>query len=166
MSMEGPFDSDDLMAVTQQRLKESAFPWSVTPAYVGEVQATQAHIDGYGHVNNLVYPMWAMEAAWHHSTQIGYPFSRFRELGIGFVIVDHHFSYRAPLLCGEHAWMATWISRNDQRVRITRCFEMRRVTDGKILFEGRTNFISIEMKSGRPVRMLPELALAFASHEE
>ncbi|MEO1426122.1 MAG: thioesterase family protein [Pseudomonadota bacterium] len=136
--------------------------WSRTPGYVGTVTATAAHIDGFGHVNNMVYPLWAMEAAWHHSAALGFPFERFQTMGTGFVISTHEFSYKVPVLKGQTVHVATWIARNDGRLRLTRAFEMRLADCGTLVFTGETLFISIDMQTGKPIRMPRAFAQAYA----
>ena len=127
--------------------------WTAPPGYVGRVTAKAEHIDEFNHVNNLVYPQWALEAAWHHSTLLGFPFSKIKEGGIGFVIARHEFEYKGAVLEGDEVLVATWISDNDKRLRMTRDYEMRLASTGKTVFRGQTFFIIIDMASGKPCRM-------------
>ncbi len=136
--------------------------WPVTPGYVGAVTAMASHIDEFNHVNNLVYPQWALEAAWHHSTRLGYPFSKIKEGGIGFVIARQEFDYLGAVLEGDEVLVATWISSNDRRLRMTRNYEMRLAKTNKPVFRGQTFFITIEMKSGKACRMPKEFIEAYA----
>lgn len=135
--------------------EDGSYPggWPVMPGYVGCLTVGHQHIDEFGHVNNLVYPTWALEAAWHHSTILGFPFSKFAELGTGFVVWNHSFDFLAPLIAGDEVLVATWIAANDGRMRLTRAYEMRHATSDKPVFRGQTLFISIDMKSGKPCRM-------------
>ncbi len=151
------FSADTLEAASPQ-----ACPWTCPPGYVGTVTATGDHIDGFGHVNNMIYPIWCMEAAWKHSDGLGLPFSRFAEIGTGFVIAQHEFDYKRAMLEGERAHVATWIATNDRRMRLTRAYEIRLpAAKGALLFSGKTLFISIDMKTGRPCRMPPKFAEAY-----
>lgn len=137
--------------------------WSVLPGYVGRVTAKTEHIDEFNHVNNLVYPQWALEAAWHHSTLLGFPFSKIKEGGIGFVIARHEFDYKGAVLEGDEVLVATWISANDKRLRMTRDYEMRLANSGKLVFRGQTFFITIDMASGKAVRMPKAFIEAYVS---
>jgi len=103
-----------------------------------------------------------MEAAWHHSEALGFPFSKFEEMGTGFVISRHEFDYKAPVLEGQSVHVATWIMANDQRLRLTRGYEIRLASDGALAFRGQTLFITIDMASGKPVRMPRAFAEAYA----
>jgi len=156
------FDTHYLTDIDGHKISWPTAKWPVTPGYVGKVTPKRSDIDGFGHVNNMVYPLWAMEAAWRHSTLLGYPFERFREMGTGFVISSHQFDYKSPVLENEDIYVATWIADNDLRLRLTRAFEIRLVKDGRLAFQGRTLFISIDMATGRPVRMPAEFAKRYA----
>ncbi|MEL6380570.1 MAG: thioesterase family protein [Pseudomonadota bacterium] len=161
MTMPPLFDS---AALTPVRVETPAWPaqtWSRTPGFVGAVTADASHIDGFGHVNNMVYPLWAMEAAWHHSAALGFPFDRFQSMGTGFVISTHEFAYKVPVLMGQTVYVATWIAANDGRLRLRRGFEMRLAACGTLVFTGETLFISIDMETGKPVRMPAEFAKAY-----
>ncbi len=139
-----------------------ALGWPVIPGYVGQLTVGPEHIDEFGHVNNLVYPQWALEAAWHHSALLGFPFSKFAEIGSGFVVWNHSFDYVAPVVNGQVVMVATWIAKNDGRMRLTRAYEMRLANNNKLVFRGQTLFISIHMKSGKPCRMPVEFVQGYA----
>lgn len=131
----------------------AALDWPVANPFVLRRAAGAADIDGYGHVNNLRYIEWALEIAWAHSAALGFPFEEFERLGAGFVVWRHEFDYAAPAFDGDEIAIATWIAENDGRLRLTRAFEMRRLADAKVIFRGRTKFITIDMATGRPQRM-------------
>ncbi len=135
--------------------------WSKMPGFVGEVVADKSHIDGFGHVNNMVYPNWAMEAAWQHSDRLGFPFEKFNELGVGFVIHRHEFDYKAPVLEGQRIQIATWVDENDGRMKLIRAYEIRFADTGRLVFKGKTLFICVDMKTGRPARMPPLFAQTY-----
>lgn len=156
------FDTNALTPIDPATVQWPAHRWPVTPGYVGAVTACAEHIDGFNHVNNMVYPTWCMEAAWHHSAVLGFPFSKFAELGTGFVISSHQFEYKAPVLEGQSVHVATWIAANDGRLRLTRAFEIRLADNGALVFRGQTLFISIDMATGKPVRMPAAFAKAYA----
>ncbi len=143
-------------------VENSSLSWPVKPAYVGVLTAGEEHQDEFGHVNNLVYPQWAVEAAWHHSSAIGFPYTRFVETGFGPVVWQHKFDYVAAVKLGDQIEVATWVAKNDGRLRMTRAYEMRLRGTDICVFRGETLFIWIEMASGRPVRMPKECAQAYA----
>ncbi|SNT72496.1 acyl-CoA thioester hydrolase [Amphiplicatus metriothermophilus] len=135
--------------------------WPVAEPFVVRRLATAGDADAFGHVNNVRYIDWAMEAAWAHSQALGLSFADYERLGVGCVVQRHEFDYLAPVMPGETVAVATWIAECDGRVRLTRAFEMRRESDGAALFRGRTKFVTIDMKTGRPARMPPEFVAAY-----
>lgn len=140
-------------------------PWPVADPFIERRVVRAADIDEFGHVNNVRYVAWAMEVAWAHSAALGFPYSEYERCGVGCVVQRHEFDYLAPAVEGEAVDVATWIAENDGRVRMIRAFELRRADDGKPLFRGRTKFVTVELKSGRPVRMPPAFAAAYRPAE-
>lgn len=159
------FDTNDLTDLTSAQPAGNAPSWPVQPGYIGEVTALKEHIDGFNHVNNMVYQAWAMEAAWRHSDLLGFPFRRFQEIGIGFVISSHMFEYKTPIIEGDTVHVATWIAENDRRLRLTRAYEIRQARSEHLAFKGETLFISIDMSTGKPIRMPTEFADTYSVAE-
>ncbi len=118
-------------------------------------------IDAFNHVNNARYIDWANEIAWAHSKALGLSMDDYRRIGAGCVVWRHEFDYLAPVLLAEEIEVATWISENDNRVRLTRVYEMRNAATGRVVFRGQTKFVCIDMKTGRPARMPPEFIEAY-----
>lgn len=136
-------------------------PWPVASPFVQRRVATRADLDDFCHVNNIRYIAWALDAAWAHSDALGLSFADYARIGTGCVVWRHEFDYIAPVLEGETVEIATWIAENDGRVRLARAFEMRRAGDSKPVFRGRTKFVCIDMKTGKPARMPQEFIDAY-----
>ncbi|MEL7492128.1 MAG: thioesterase family protein [Pseudomonadota bacterium] len=135
--------------------------WPVARPFVQPRKAVAADIDDFNHVNNVRYIDWAMETAWAHSNALGFTMEDYKRIGVGCVVWNHNFDYKAPVLEGDEVLIATWIGSNDGRLRLTRCFEMRRADDGALCFSGETLFVTIDMASGKPVRMPPSFVEAY-----
>ncbi len=118
-------------------------------------------IDAFNHVNNARYVDWANEIAWAHSNALGLSMADYIRIGVGCVVWRHEFDYVAPVHEGDEIEIATWIAENDNRVRLVRAYEMRDRRSGKAVFRGRTKFVCIDMKTGRPARMPPEFIAAY-----
>ena len=125
-------------------------------------QVAPADIDGFGHVNNGRYVDWANEIAWAHSQALGLSIEDYHRIGVGCVVWRHEFDYLAPLLLGEEIEIATWIAENDRRLTLTRAYRITRLADRKEAFRGRTKFVCVDMKSGRPARAPAEFLRAYA----
>jgi len=137
-------------------------PWPVTAPFVQSRIVSEDDIDAFGHVNNVRYVTWAMDIAWAHTNTLGLSFEDYERLGVGCVVWRHEFDYLASARAGDDVEIATWIAKNDQRVRLVRAFEMRRLADEKVLFRGQTVFVTIDMKSGKPARMPKEFISGYA----
>ncbi|RZO67254.1 MAG: acyl-CoA thioesterase [Parvularculaceae bacterium] len=122
--------------------------------------AGNCDLDEFGHVNNVRYVAWAMDAAWAHSKAIGMSFAEYDRIGAGFVVQRHDFKYLAPVHEGDEVTIATWIDANDGRVRLIRRFEIWAGDDRKC-FAGATHMVAIDLKSGRPTRMPKEFVEAY-----
>ena len=134
--------------------------WPVANPFVRLRRAGAEDIDDFGHVNNLRYIHWAMEHAWAHSAALGLSFEDYKRIGVGCVVWRHEFDYVGQVMPDEEVAIATWIAASDERVRLTRAFEMRRLHDQPV-FKGRTTFVTIDRASGRPARMPPDFIDAY-----
>ncbi|MEM8988627.1 MAG: thioesterase family protein [Pseudomonadota bacterium] len=138
------------------------FAWPVQAPFVQRHTVEKSDTDEFGHVNNLRYGQWAMDAAWAHTNALGLAFADYERLGVGCVVWRHEFDYLAPTFIDDEIAVATWIGEMDGRLRMQRCYEMRRAGDGALVFRGRTTFVSMDMKTGKPVRMPQEFVAAYA----
>lgn len=139
--------------------------WPVAAPFLQRRTAGVGDIDGFNHVNNARYIDWANEIAWAHSNALGLSMEDYRRIGAGCVVWRHEFDYVAPVILGDDIEVATWIAENDNRVRLTRAYEMRNAATGRVVFRGRTVFVSIDMRSGKPARMPPEFIAAYKPAE-
>ena len=114
-------------------------------------------IDGLGHVNNQVYLDWLMEAATKHSEAVGWDIKRLIAAGEGWVVRRHEIDYLLPVLPGETVRMRTWIE-TAERASSARQYEVYRLSDGKMACSGRTLWVWINYKTGRPSR-IPEAVI-------
>lgn len=132
---------------------DSPVSWPVVSPFVIRKIVGAGDIDAFNHVNNARYIDWANEIAWAHSDALGLSMDDYIRIGTGCVVWRHEFDYLAPAHLGDEIEIATWIAENDNRVRLVRAYEMRQFQTGKIVFRGRTKFVCIDMKTGKPARM-------------
>ncbi|MCI5047163.1 MAG: acyl-CoA thioesterase [Aquisalinus sp.] len=130
--------------------------------HLHEVRAEAHHTDMFGHVNNAWYVAWAMDCAWGHSEALGLDFAAYERVGIGCVIREHRYTYLAAAHENDDIIIGTAIIHNDRKLRLTRAFELRRAADDRLLVKGQTDFVSINIKSGRAVRMPEEYVHLYA----
>ena len=131
-------------------------PLDFPGAHVVQLEVRAADIDAYDHVNNAVYLSWLDRAAWSHSAALGLPLERCVALRRGMAALRTEIDFVRAALAGDQVQVATWIAAGDGRLRVGRRFQVLRVADGETLARARTEYVCINLDSGRAVRM-PEL---------
>jgi acyl-CoA thioester hydrolase len=135
--------------------------WDRPRPFVVEVDVVATDIDAYGHVNNAVYLGWFDRAAWAHSAALGVPLERCLELRRGMAALHSEIDYVRAALRTDHVMIATWIVASDRRLRVTRGFQIRRASDGATLARARTEYVCLNLDSGRAARMPAEFASCY-----
>jgi len=121
-----------------------------------ELSVRPEDIDEYAHVNNSVYLTWFDRVAWSHSAALGVPVSECTRIRRGMAAVRTEIDYVLAAVSGDVVQVGTWIVATDQRLRVERRFQVRRAADGATLARARTDYVCINLDSGRAVRM-PEI---------
>jgi acyl-CoA thioester hydrolase len=119
-------------------------------------------IDELGHVNNLKYIAWMQEIAIQHSAAEGWPVERYLRSGAVWVVRSHFITYLRPAFERETITLQTWIAEIKQRSCL-RKYLVLRAQDQSILAEAETNWVYIDQRTGRPLRIPEELRAAFDS---
>ena len=131
----------------------TALNWQIAPQHILAIAVRDRDIDAFNHVNNVVYLRWMADTAWDHSKKLGFDFAAYEARDCGFVVTRHEIDYRQAALLGDIVHVATWISRNDGRVKLRRRFQMISERTGQTLAFGMTEFASMKLSSARAVRM-------------
>jgi len=105
-------------------------------------------IDGNGHVNNVAYVQWMQDAAIRHFTSIN-GMDLMHGLGATWVVRSHRIEYLAEAIAGDRIEARTWVA-NFRRVRSLRRYEFVRAADGIVLAKGETEWVFVDVESGRP----------------
>lgn len=135
--------------------------WDVAAPFVERVIVQAADIDRFGHTNNVVYLSWLERVAWAHSVSLGLDFAAYERLGAGCVARRHELDYLAPTFVEDELWLGTWIAENDGRLGMWRAYQIVRVADARTVLRGRTQWICVDLKSGRPRRQPAEFVTAY-----
>jgi acyl-CoA thioester hydrolase len=117
-------------------------------------------IDLQGHVSNLAYVGWMQDVAIEHSAVAGWPMSRYLSLGAGWVVRSHFIEYLRPAFAGEPLAVHTWVPRFDQR-STPRKYVFLRESDGQMLAQAETQWVFVDLTTGRRRPLPPELLSAF-----
>jgi acyl-CoA thioester hydrolase len=114
-------------------------------------------IDEYGHVNNVMYVQWMQDAAVRHVRSI----TEFTDAeNRGWFAREHRIEYLLPAFEGEQIEVRTWVAEV-KRVRILRKYEFRRTQDDTLIARGSTQWIYVELSSGRPLPIPAEVLSLF-----
>jgi acyl-CoA thioester hydrolase len=120
--------------------------------FVLRVRAMPADIDGLGHVSNLVYLRWVLEAALAHSTAAGLDEAAYVSRGQGWVVRRHEIDYLRAAFEGDELTVETRVATvlaasSTRRTRILRA--------GEVLARAATDWAYVDYRTGRPMR-IPE----------
>jgi acyl-CoA thioester hydrolase len=130
--------------------------WDLPTPFVIDLQVVADDIDGLGHANNAVYVSWLERCAWRHSQSLGLDLTEYRRLDRAMAVVRHEVDYLASAYEGDELQVATWIIESDQKLRMSRHFQLTRPADGVTLLRAKTTFVCIELSTGKPKRMPQE----------
>jgi len=122
----------------------------------------QDAIDHNGHVHNVTYLSWMIEAATRHSESVGYGYEACSALGGAWVAKSHHIAYKAPAFKDEVLRMETWIDEIG-KLKSTRKYRLLKDENGVVVCEGETEWVFVDSERMRPMR-IPEVIIdAFES---
>lgn len=127
--------------------------WDLATPFVIDLCVAAEDIDGLGHANNAVYVSWLERCAWRHSQSLGLDLTEYRRLDRAMAVLRHEIDYLAAAYEGDELQLATWIVESDNRLKMSRHFQLVRPSDATTLLRARTTFVCIELSSGKPKRM-------------
>ena len=124
----------------------------MTGAYEYELEVPPSVIDANGHVNNVEFIRWMQEAATRHATETGCTAAT-QAAEATWVVRSHHIVYLHPTLAGDRVRVRTWVA-NFRRAFSLRRYEFIRDRDSSALARGETDWVFVDVQSGRP-RTIP-----------
>jgi acyl-CoA thioester hydrolase len=116
----------------------------------------QSVIDENGHVNNVAYVQWMQEAAIRHGGSMDYKPPEHA----GWFVREHRIEYLLPAFLGDEIEVCTWISEW-KRVRAHRRYTFTRMSDGKLVARGETDWVHVDVRTGRPIAVPVEIQALF-----
>lgn len=117
-------------------------------------------IDRVGHVNNLEYLRWMLDAATEHTAAQGWPLARYEKAGAGWVVRSHAIEYLRPAFAGEAITLATWVAAM-ARTTSTRKYLYYRPADDAVLATAQTLWVFVDFGTGRLTRIPGAVLAAF-----
>ena len=128
--------------------------WDHPHPHVLAMTVSADSIDLMGHANNVEYLRWLESVAWHHSNVLGLDWAAYQRLDRAMVARHTELTYLAAAFEGDELLIATWIVENDAKLSIRRQYQLVRPHDGKTLLRGSTQWVCVEISTGKPKRML------------
>jgi acyl-CoA thioester hydrolase len=129
-------------------------PWDFPAPHTVTLEVLPTDIDAYDHVNNSVYLAWLDRAAWSHSAALGIRLEEcVARLRRGMAAHRTEIDYLRAAVLGDQVLVGTWITDTDSKLRVRRSFQVRRAADGETLARARTDYVCINLDSGRAARM-------------
>jgi acyl-CoA thioester hydrolase len=111
-------------------------------------------IDRLGHVNNLAYLAWMIDAAVAHSAAQGWTGERYEKLGAVWVVRSHEITYVEPAFAGQPLVVRTWVA-DMTKVSSTRRYRIVRAADDALLAKAATRWAFVDRATGS-LRRIPE----------
>lgn len=128
------------------------------PKYSYQFKVPSTAIDNLGHVNNVIYLQWCLEAAEKH--WISKTDEALRDQYV-WVVLNHNITYKNPSFLGEELEIQTWIESHSG-VRSTRCYRILRIADGKTIIEAKTKWALLDGNIRRPIIIPSAIAHLFS----
>lgn len=120
--------------------------------HVLKLTAADGDIDDLGHVNNVVYVRWIVDAAVDHSTALGLSPAAYRERRAAFVVRRQQIDYLRPAVRGDDLNVETRVlamrTASSERETLIR---MR--STGALILAATTLWAYIDLTTGRPTRI-------------
>jgi acyl-CoA thioester hydrolase len=132
-------------------------------SYEYQITVRENEIDEFNHVNNEVYLKWLIQVAASHSESLGYNLEKFLSDGAAFVVRRHELDYLSPAFLGEELVIETWLSSLD-RAKSVRETRIKRKSDGKVILMGKTLWVYIDLKLGKPKEIPPSMAECYRKY--
>jgi acyl-CoA thioester hydrolase len=82
------------------------------------------------------------------------------KLGVGWVARSHWIEYLQPAMAGDEIIVETRVS-DMKKVTSKRVYRILRRCDREVLAKAETNWAFVNYATGKPTRVLPEIAGAF-----
>lgn len=133
------------------------------PVFKKVFVVTDDAIDVNGHVNNLVYLQWFLEAATEHAETAGWGQKAYEELGAMWVVKRHTIEYLHPAYEGDRLILTTWIDAVD-KIKSVRKYRLEK-ENGTCICEGETIWVFVDSKTLRPRRIPDDMAKRFKSEQ-
>lgn len=136
---------------------------SISNIYSKTINIPKSAIDKNGHVNNVTYVQWMQDIAVEHYASIGGVAAQGENAT--WVVREHKIEYFMPAFESEEIEIKTWVE-DIRRVRSLRKYEFIRKRDGRVLVKGETDWVFVDINTGRPLAIPQEVENIFKQTRE
>lgn len=133
---------------------------TVSNEFTHEIVVNDAHIDRFGHANNVAFVQWIQDVAEAHSTAVGFPVAAYERMGAAFIVRRHEVEYLRPAMLGERLAIRTWIP-DAKAASCTRGTEMTSLKSGQVLAKSSTTWVYAVLATLRLQRIPDDVRIAF-----
>ncbi len=109
-----------------------------------------AELDPSGNVSPANYLRYIVETAWDWGVAVGWDANYSQNPDIFWLIREVEIHFLRPLRHNDEFGLTIWLV-NWQRVRGTRCFELKLKESGEVIAQGTQQVVCVDAKSGRPM---------------
>jgi YbgC/YbaW family acyl-CoA thioester hydrolase len=117
-------------------------------------------LDASGTVSPANYLRYLVETAWDWGVALGWDANYSQNPDVFWVIRETEIRFLRPLRHNDvldfSIWMVNW-----QRVRGTRCFELKLKDSGDVIAQGTQHIVHMDAKTGRPTNLPEEEIVKF-----
>ena len=132
---------------------------TMSAIHIYSITVTPEAIDANGHASNIDFVRWMQEAAVAHSDAAGCTAATLAA-GATWVVRSHQIEYLRPAFENDRIDVRTWVV-DFRRAFSRRKYEFVRADDQTVLARGETNWVFIEVGSGRPRSIPANIAAMF-----
>lgn len=120
--------------------------------YTKQFSVQKKDIDVNGHVSNIRYLEWFIESAVAHSDALGVGFEILNKENRTWVAKEHHIIYKMGAFEGDKLEIRTWVE-SVKTAQSVRKYEITNLNTNKVVCEGWTNWVYVELSSLRPQKI-------------
>ncbi len=117
-------------------------------------------IDFNGHVSNITYLAWMINAATQHSESVGFGYEECLKFGGTWVAKSHNIEYKKPSFENDELQIETWIEEIGKILSIRR-YKIMRVSDNAMICEGKTEWVFVDSKRMKPMKIASKIVVGF-----
>lgn len=123
------------------------------------MQVPPGAVDANRHANNVEYLRWMQQAAQLHYEASGCAAATLAA-GATWVVRAHRIEYLRPAFAGDQLAVWTWVVRFGQASSL-RKYQVRRLPDQAVLARAETDWVFVEVRTGRPCALPQAIKEAF-----